>query len=144
MIQRIQTLFLALAAILNGLIFTQPFAATSESVPGIFEDKLYTVQDHVILMILTIIGVLIGVIAIFMYKNRPLQIRMSYLGATLGIVLPLIALLIYMNHSPELGDTEVTDKAGIYLPILVIVFYVLASRFIQKDNKLVRSMDRLR
>jgi len=38
----------------------------------------------------------------------------------------------------------VNDGFGIYLPLIGIIMAVLANRFIKKDDKLVKSMDRLR
>jgi len=35
-------------------------------------------------------------------------------------------------------------KYGIYLPVIALIFNLLANRFIRRDEKLVRSVDRLR
>jgi len=36
------------------------------------------------------------------------------------------------------------DSIGIYLPLIALVFMVMANRAIKRDEKLVRSADRLR
>jgi hypothetical protein len=36
------------------------------------------------------------------------------------------------------------DEAGIYFPLIVMLFLILANRFIVRDERLVRSVDRLR
>jgi len=50
---------------------------------------------------------------------------------------------IYNERTGEaLG--AVNDGLGIYPPIVALIFAVLAGRAIGKDDKLVKSMDRLR
>ena len=49
-----------------------------------------------------------------------------------------------MQNSSDVGEKVINDEFGMYLPVAGIIFALLAYRFIQKDNKLVKSMDRLR
>ena len=42
------------------------------------------------------------------------------------------------------GNVEVSYHVGCYLPVLAIAFLILANRAIKKDEKLVRSLDRIR
>ena len=77
MIQRIQTLFYLLAAGSFGSLFHFPFASTDATSTDVFSDKLYNVFDNPILMVLAGLGALLGLIALFMFKKRPLQMYCS-------------------------------------------------------------------
>ncbi len=144
MIQRLQSIFLFLGALCFGASYTLPFATSSQQVSGIFEDQQYKINDHIALLILAALGFFIGLMAIFLYNNRKLQLKLAYLGATLAIILPVVAVLIYTNHTANLQNVNVEDGMGLYLPIPILAFFLLSARYINKDENLVRSMDRLR
>ena len=144
MIQRLQSVFLLLAAVCFGLEFKLPFASSNQAAEGLFSDQVYDISDHIVLQGLTIIGTVLCLGLILLYRNRALQRRLSYLAITVAIILPVIAILIYSNQTAQLSDIEIYDQAGLYLPLGMVVFIALALRFIKKDDRLVRSMDRLR
>ncbi len=145
MIQRIQTIFLALA---SGSFFSQfglAFARSTESESGFFADLAYTIHDHIGLLVLTILGGLVSLVAIFLYNNRPLQLRIAYIGIVLAVIVPALALFLFFSTGYKLDDANrINDSAGIYVPLVSILLLALAARFINKDEKLVRSSDRLR
>ncbi len=71
--------------------------------------------------------------------------RLSYLAVVLSILVPLCAMGLFYGEAKDMMNTgEINDGAGLYMPIISLIFGVLATRFIKKDDKLVRSMDRLR
>jgi len=145
MIQRIQSIFLLLA---SGSFFSQfafDFAYSDKSLPGLLSDKVYDILDSPILIVLAVLGGIIGLVNIFMFRNRALQLKLGNLLIVLCILLPLVAfLLIYREGVAIAEGTDVNDGFGIYLPLIGIIMAVLANRFIKKDDKLVKSMDRLR
>ena len=62
-----------------------------------------------------------------------------------AILLPLVAiLLIYNEGTYTTNSAKIEDHLGIYLPIISLTFSGLAGRFIKKDEKLVKSADRIR
>lgn len=142
MIQRIQTLFLFLASAAFFLAFVFPFATSSEAGAGFLSDQLYNVFDHPALMALAGLGGLVALVSIFLFKNRGLQMRLALLTIVLSILLFVVAGLLVMTE--QQGTAEYEESFGVALPILALIFGILANRFIQKDDKLVRSMDRLR
>lgn len=144
MIQRIQTIFFLLAGLCFAGQFALPFATAATPEPGIFSDAMYSVQDHVGLMILAGLGVLLSLAAIFMYGNRKNQIKTGYLISTVAIIMPIISVLIYMGQVDNMGSNQINDGLGLYLPIGMIAFALLGVTFTKKDEKLVQSMDRLR
>lgn len=145
MIQRIQSIFLLLASVTFFLQFVFQFATSDKASPGFLSDQMYNVMDNPVLMVLTILGGAVALISIFLFRNRPLQLRLGYLVIILCILLPLVAFLLIYNEPTGLSKgTEIHDGLAIYLPIVGLITTILANRFISKDNKLVKSMDRLR
>ena len=94
MIQRVQSIFLFLSSISFWGLFGLPFAKSEAMMPGIFADQLYNVFDNPMLIALTAIGGLIALIAIFLFKNRPIQKKLNYGIITVSILLLLVALLL--------------------------------------------------
>ena len=146
MIQRIQTIFLALAGLGIFGVFGLPFATTPEAIATstFFADADYDVQDHVIMMILFALSGLLTLGAIFLYNNRPLQSRIATFGLIANILAIVATVVLFLNFSGNVTPEQVEDGFGIYLPIVAIIFGFLAVRNINKDEKLVRSADRLR
>ena len=148
MIQRIQSIMLLLAgASLVGLFFL-PFATTEQpQAEGIFSDAVYNLSDEVILVVLTILGIALAVVTIGLFKNRPAQIRLGYIGAAICAAIPAAAILLMPGETAQdvaMSNVQSSFAAGIFVPAAALIFFVLASYFTKKDEKLVRSMDRLR
>ena len=144
MIQRIQSLFLLLSSAAFWTEFALPFATTDVASPGVLSDLVYNIHDSPVLIGLTIIGGLVTLSAIFLFNNRPLQKRLSYLGIVMAILLPLVAFLLIYNERTGDALNTINYDLGIYSPLVALIFAVLAGRAIGKDDKLVKSMDRLR
>lgn len=146
MIQRIQSIFLFLAGIAFGGFFLFPFATTEKTYSDILADAIYNINDSMILLILAALGVLVTIGNIFLFKNRPLQIKLTYLSLFFGMVIPIVAAIVFMNASGSEAYEQDTVNAGIaiFLPLIIIILSILAARGIKKDQKIVKSMDRLR
>jgi hypothetical protein len=136
MIQRIQTLWLLLASICAFASVKLPFYFGSLEVPG--PTITITPYDHFILLVFVIATGLVALINIFMYSNRSLQIKISVVGLLLGLVNLMHYFLNMRNFK--------TGGLSLYsvLSFLVPVFFILAIRNIYKDQKLLKSLDRLR
>ena len=144
MIQRIQSIFLFLAAAAFFLLLELPFASTEQVSSGFFGDKVYDVMDHPFLLILVGAGGVLALVALFMYKKRSTQTKLGYFVIILSILVPLIAYLLFINEPGHTATATINDEVGIYLPLIALVMAILANIFIKKDEKVVRSMDRLR
>jgi drug/metabolite transporter (DMT)-like permease len=148
MIQRLQSIFLVLAAAMMALLFTRPmsFITTSNTTAqGMLGDGIFEVNDQIVLVALVVIGVLLPLVALFLFKHRKLQIKLSWLaiGLIIGIVISSLA-LFWQEYQSLTPSAEVSLSFG-YIPLLVaIVLLIVAIRLIRKDEKLVRSADRLR
>jgi membrane protease YdiL (CAAX protease family) len=136
MIQRIQTLYLVIAAVFVGLIpFFIPTSATEDGVAVYFYE--YPTQ-----LILFMVSAVMSIASIFLYKNRQNQFVLNRLNIILNFI--LLGLLTFrLLNLP--GETIVSVKGiGVMLPIVSIVCLVLANKAIKRDEDLVKSVDRLR
>ncbi len=154
MIQRIQTVYLAIAAFLMILIYSNPIAQI------IVNDNLFLTQWHhqiiavsnelftplstwPVTALLSAI-ILIEFVAIFLFKNRLLQMRLCIFNMLL--LIGLTGLIFFFTKSTLSG---LDGKKSVLLwpflcPIIAIILNFLAFKAIQKDEKLVRSYDRIR
>ena len=145
MIQRIQSILLLLTAVVFGFLFKVPFAISSEPSVQFLSDGVFDITDHPALIALTVIGGLLALITIFLFRKRQLQLRLGYIIIVMAILLPVIAFLLFTNASADVEKSvELQDQIGMFLPLAAILFTGLANYFIKKDVKLVKSMDRLR
>ena len=146
MIQRLQTIYLALSALSFGSLFMFPFATSDKPVPFMLNDMVYNIQDSPILLGLTVLGLILTIVGIFLYKNRKLQSKLAIFSIISAVFILLVAILLMYNEGTSLDSNDYTidDEAGIFSPIIALVFSFLAYRGIQKDRKIVSSMDRLR
>ena len=145
MLQRIQTIFLFLAAACFFAMFYIPFASSDVAAGTLLGDMLYSVEDHILLGGLCILGGVLSLVAIFLYKNRLLQMRFGYFVMVSAILIIVTAIMLFLNEAKSIDDkVTISEGFGLAMPILTIFLVVLANRFIRKDQKLVKSMDRLR
>ncbi len=140
MIQRIQSFFLLIASAGFWGLFALPFGSSKSGFSPLYEDQLFDINDNTGLIALVCLGGILSLVTIGLYKNRPLQKKLVYLTIAAGI--GLLAGAIYLNLLIPEGDTQY--GAGMIMPILSVIMGIAAMKFISKDDKLVRSMDRLR
>ncbi len=89
------------------------------------------------------IAIVIATMVIFMFKNRRNQIswlRRGLIFQVLGLGFSTGVLFSMGGMSVNLID----EGLSILLPLLAFLFMVIALIYIRKDEKLVRSIDRLR
>ena len=143
MIQRIQSVLILIAITLLGLEFVFPFATNSTSTDGVFADSIYNVADSPILLGLLIGGMVLGLIALFLFKQRNLQIKINWVAGLLSLAV-LAAAYFLSTQSQAEAFQSASIGIGAFLPVLSFILFVVANRFISKDENLVKSMDRLR
>jgi hypothetical protein len=138
MLQRIQSIWLLLASAFNAITFRFPFYSGD----WIKDKFLYVVDLNAKttfwFTVLTILSGAIAFITIFLYKNRKLQLRLCYLGLFLTAVL----LTMYFMEMKNFIGGNIAVWVIFYFAILVC--YILAVRGILRDQKIIRSLDRLR
>ncbi len=136
MLQRIQSIYLLLAAgVSGGLIYMLHIWITNENV------KVYA-ADEALVFGLFLASTFFSLVSIFMFKKRKSQFMMGRLNIILNFI--LLGLLVYrsLNLPGEASTSE--NGIGMFLPIVSIVLLALANKAIKKDEDLVKSVDRLR
>ena len=147
MIQRIQSLFLLLAAASAFCLFAVPFGTTASPVADniLYQDAEYNILDSPALLGLFCVAGSLAFISIFLFRNRKIQILLGRFAIIANIIGFVLVLIFYFNNAEGLAVGEDQENIiGFSLPIAFLVFAFLALHYISKDNKLVQSMDRLR
>ncbi len=153
MIQRIQSLYLALVAMVYSSLFYLPINEMMSdnhvlklSVWGLFEitgNEETLITEAFPLLIIACISILIALFSIFLFKNRKLQMRLSNYNSILSLA--MIALMSYYVYQiSSTNQTEFGFSIGLLVPLIALIFSILAFRAIRKDELLVRSIDRIR
>jgi hypothetical protein len=147
MIQRIQSVFLFLAAgLLSGQFFVPYYTISPQTVglPPSLTDGALTPTDNIGTLGLTILSAGLALVAIFLFKNRKLQMTISNLAMVVAIMLLALFGMVYYQTTAVVNDPSGHTGFGWALLVLALVALFLATRGIRKDENLVRSMDRLR
>jgi O-antigen ligase len=129
MLQRIQTIWTLLAVLAAVFLFiTGQDVVISDSIP--------------VLNIGCIILVITGSLSIFSFKNRKRQILLNTISIIINAL--LIGVLVYWLLSLS-GGIDFPEK-GIepIFPLLAVICLLIANVYIRKDERLVKSVDRLR
>ncbi len=142
MIQRAQSLWLLIAALLSAASFKVSLFNGNiihPQQPSQFE-KL-TAGSSILLAIVVALTAILSLVTIFFYKDHKMQTRMV-LGA---LVLCLISIFLFYKETQKyISDQSSYFVLALIFPVLVAVFLILALRGIRRDVKLLRSLDRLR
>jgi hypothetical protein len=134
-IQRIQTVFLALAAITTGVTFFTPIYDRAMEDP-----QLWIGYGLAIALTISMIG---SIACIFLFNNRKNQL--AWIKRTMLVQIVGFAFCVGVFFSLGGIGTYLWDEAlGTGAVMAGFIFQLLALRFINKDEKLVRSIDRIR
>lgn len=131
MIQRVQSIYWLVAIILFILFIFVPYG-TSGTQTVETDDSAITIGLSVFIGLITLAN-------IFLFKNRILQINIS--RVTMLLIMALIGVCAYFLVSIQGQDMP---QYGAILPILGWLLNFLGMRGVIADEKLVRSVDRLR
>lgn len=151
MIQRIQTVYLFIAALLVGSMFLTPLAEIVAgdsfyifNMRGIIESNTEElIYNGQAISALAGISIILSIFAITQYKKRVRQMRV--VGFNALILLGLAGVIFYFCHSitSELEGTY-TLTLAFPVPFVASIMSYLAIRSIGKDEALVQSFDRIR
>ena len=144
MIQRKQSIWLLIAALLGAGVFVFDIYRYHTMENGADVLKHIQVGNHYPSLLIAIVMTVLPLITIFMYGNRKRQIRMTFAALLAFISFTTISLMRVRHPDfPPIPSTE-TYWIGAVLPSAAAIFLVMAMLAIRKDEKLVRSVDRLR
>ena len=129
MLQRIQSVFLFISSVITPImIFFVPIFE--------LESKEMFASDFLWAKVFLFISTLLSLISITLYKNRKKQILLCSFSRT-QITIALI-LLLFMYKK------QMNIKIEILLFAIPYLLLILSSYFIKRDDKLVKSSDRIR
>lgn len=152
MIQRIQTVYLAISVILLGLIFAFNFATYhTETGDFIFSVNGISPKNDdasILLPYSIVIPVIIAAIvfAILQYKKRKVQLKIVRLAYILILITLAFLFFDMSNIEKALNVTQENSSygAGLFLLAASWPLVFLSNRAIKKDEELVKSVERLR
>ena len=141
MLQRMQSVWLLLAAIFAFLTIRFSFYSGNIEPPGKAAGFQYlTASFNIWILIVTIAVICIAVIDIFLYKNRKLQSRL----AIVGILFSVLNIFLYFKASNQFVEQQGSHTITSIFVYVIPVLFFLAARGIYRDQKLVKSLERLR
>ena len=162
MIQRRQTIYMLLSAIVSALLFFTPLASFNMD-GNVMKFTIFGIHNPIEtislsmtctwpLVILTVLMTVAPIVTVFLYKKRELQVRLCRLNMLLDIIFIGLAFLYFEADIQKViaaveGDKyelEVALFIGIAFPLINLVLQILAIRGIKKDIELLKSVDRLR
>ena len=155
MIQRIQSLYLLLTTILSLLFLKGNFLnfidksgyAIKVTFKGIITNAgrqdFELIEKLLPLSAIIILIPLLSLIAILLFKSRKIQVWLS-LSIIVLVVGFIIASIFYSCFIITEYGTEIIPGLKMVVPVLILIFAILAYRGIRKDDRLIKSYDRLR
>ncbi len=129
MIQRLQTIMIFFAVIAAVFLF-------------ISAQDVIIVENLPIIDIACVVLVLIGLLSIFSFKNRKRQILLNKISIIINAL--LIGILTYWILKLSGGINFPEKGIEPIFPLLAIVFLLIGNLYISRDERLVKSVDRLR
>ena len=128
MIQRIQSIFMFFAILSVGMIMYKAPVLTNG-------DQLLMLSDFMWAQIAAFITMFLIMYSILQFKNRAKQLLLNQFSK---LSLSISFFIIFVQKE------EMFPAKGLFLFILPYVLLIIANRFIKKDEKLVKSADRIR
>lgn len=155
MIQRIQSLYLLMTSLLSILFLSGSFLTFLNSsgteitmnFNGIRESSVagnpQMIRNLIPLSVIILIICILSFIAIFLFKKRKIQLKLTVSVILLAIL--FIGLMsFYAFWTTGKYQAKLVPGFKMFIPLLMLVFGILAYRGIRKDENLVKSYDRLR
>ncbi len=164
MIQRIQSVFMGLAAIAMIAFLGFPIVRYTSEL-HLFQQFAFSFHDMLKtgdlpaktgglpafsawlpypVGILAIMSIVFSVFTIFQFKNRLHQMKLLKYNIILLIILMAGIFFVYPYIVNETTGGYNTYEMGAYFPLISFVFLILAFRYVRKDEELVKSLERFR
>jgi len=131
MIQRIQSIYLLVAAISMSLISFKVTVYT-------LNETLFMAQDDTKMFILTIVGAIFSLLGLLMFKNRKFQMKLIRLTVLIQMIIGVRIFMLFNKFE------VVLNNSFLFLMAFTLIALIMAYRGVKKDDDLVRSVDRIR
>lgn len=144
MIQRKQSIWLLIAALLNAGVLYFDLYRTHTTINGADVPGQLRTGDRYLSLLVALVMILLPLVTIFMFRNRKRQVAMTVVSmlacfSFIGMLLSRVG-----NMAAAAPPASGTYWIGAVLPVIAIIFLIMAALGIRKDDKLVKSVDRLR
>jgi hypothetical protein len=154
MIQRIQTIWLLISAISSGFLMTggivnfmdkagQKYFTGFSGIYKLNESGTELITGSVPLATLIIMIPVLSVISILLFKSRRIQKVLTLILITFSLCL-IILVTYYSYILIKNYDTELVPGVKMVIPLIILIAAILSYCGISKDDRLVKSYDRLR
>jgi hypothetical protein len=118
---------------------------------SLFSIKLISGNEQIIdfgtlpIIVIVSVSTILTVVALFYFKNRQMQIKINNFNVFVTILfIGTIYLLIPHMIEGFLHTATPHWQFGLIFPLFSMLFLIIANVFIKKDEKLVKSAERLR
>lgn len=152
MIQRIQTLFMIVAACLMLVATFAPLSTITSSSQLLtfyathIEDIKGQISYTPVLVLqgfLMLSSALLSFINVMLFAKRKLQMLLSIVNVAIIVVVCNVLVFTTLGHVTS-PDHSVMFAVSSVMPIIAFILHILAYRAIKKDEMLVRSLNRIR
>lgn len=150
MIQRKQTIFLFLAAVIGILSMCMQLATVSFE--GLTTYRIFSLWAigqsgaHTFipcpLFILMLLSTTLSVVTIFLYKRRPLQAKLCMVNIFIMVLWFLSMIVVSKQLAPDAMNFHLEMASS--FPTVVAILLFMARKGILADERLVRAADRIR
>ena len=157
MIQRIQTVWLFLASGTLLLLFLFPYLQYFDNygvgmaikITGIYQgvsEGVVQVESNILQTLATVIASFVPLLIISFFRDRKKQIKLALINILVVFLLGLWFFFTAKSAVQLVNKSIAIENIGIgaLLVPLSMVFLLLAIKGIRKDEKLIKSVDRLR
>lgn len=159
MLQRIQTLLLAVVAVAmaavtaslpiwekSSAILNEKVRLTAFTLEHLKGDTIVSNNSTAVIGILAIIAVSIAIFSITQYKKRMLQMTLGLINSVLIAISLGICFYQVFKVGVPMFEPEVQGNygAGFAAAVVAMLANMIANRFIRRDEMLVKSSDRMR
>ncbi len=151
MIQRKQSLYLLLGAILNLVCLFLPLGSFELKGMGVSPvlynlalvdyDGVYNFAYCPLFVTLALSGI-IALVTVFLYKNRPLQMRLCSISIALILIWMILHVVFMYTSLSDIG--EYNKNLTTVFPFISAILFWLAYKGVRHDEQLVKSADRIR
>lgn len=154
MIQRVQSIFIILAALVMASLIVWPIDTfgSSQGMAELHWDGVFDVtpgssepviRRMIALAFIIVAPIILNAVGLFTFKKRQLQMRL--VGIAAGIEICVGAVLVYISTETGSGmGAEWHFCIRWMLPVAAAILDIMAYRKISDDEALIRSLDRLR
>jgi branched-subunit amino acid transport protein AzlD len=107
-------------------------------------NKSFYGAENLLLFALIIVTSLLAFFIVFLFKNRSRQKLLCFLGMVLSAGIISLEYVMVENYTNKHSLQDSSWQIGAILPVLMLILFFLAYLGILKDEKMLKSLDKIR